>query len=62
MSNKSRNLIALAGVILIGVYSVVMMATSGSANWAWIILVAALALVAVSARGWLSDSAEEKES
>ena len=45
---KHRNLTAFAGLALIGLYSGVMMATSGSVAWAWLLLVAAIGLVSAA--------------
>ena len=42
-----------AALALVVIYSVIMMATSGSAGWAWLLLVAAAILIGISARGRL---------
>ena len=46
-----RHLAFIAGLVALGVYSIVMMATAGSAAWAWLILAAAIVLFVSSARG-----------
>ncbi len=41
----------VAGFVLIGIYSWIMTATNGeAASWAWLVLVAAVALLAAAAR------------
>jgi hypothetical protein len=51
MSQKRRRLTAIAGLVLLVVYSLVMMATNGTATgYSWMILAGAIALVAIAAR------------
>ena len=40
----------LAGVVLVVIYSGIMIATEGSASWAWLLLVAGVALLVFSGR------------
>ena len=50
MLQKHRNIAGITGFVLFAVYSLVMVATSGTAAWAWAILAAAIVLVVASAR------------
>ena len=40
----------MAGVVLVVIYSGIMIATEGSASWAWLLLVAGVALLVFSGR------------
>jgi hypothetical protein len=46
---------AVAGIALIVAYSVIMIATSGGAAYAWLILVAGIALLAMAGRRIAAD-------
>ena len=48
----TRQLInGVAGFVLLGIYSWIMIGTNGeAASWAWLVLVAAITLLAVAAR------------
>jgi hypothetical protein len=61
MLQRYRNLTGFAALVLVGVYSAVMMATSGSAAWAWLILVAAVVLLVVAARGGFTAKDERQD-
>ena len=61
MLQKYSRLSGFAGLVLIGVYSLVMMTTSGSAGWAWLILLAGIVLVVMSARGGLVGGKEGQD-
>lgn len=50
MTPKKRSIAGGIGLALVGVYSWIMMSSNGAAPWAWLVLVAGLALVAVAAR------------
>ncbi len=51
MDDKTAQLLAVvAGVALIAIYSVLMMATEGTAGWSWVILVAGIGLLIGGAR------------
>ena len=50
MKSKKRLSAGAISIVLVGVYSWVMMATDGAASWAWLILLAAIALLVVAAR------------
>ena len=51
MSASKRLTAGAIGVVLVIVYSAIMMATSGAtASWAWLLLVAAIGALVVSAR------------
>jgi hypothetical protein len=49
-------------IALIVLYSVIMMATSGAASWAWIILLAAFVLGAAAAKSATTAKAERRGS
>jgi hypothetical protein len=48
-------LTAIAGIALIVIYSITMIATSGDATYAWLILVAGIALLATAGRRIAAD-------
>ena len=48
-------LAAIAGIALVVAYSVIMIATSGGAGYAWLILVAGIALLAIAGRRLAAD-------
>lgn len=61
MSSTVRLLGTLAGFVLLGIYSWVMTAGDGRpASWAWIMLLAAVALLATSARSYAAVRAGER--
>lgn len=43
--NTRQVMTVVAGILLIVVYSVVMMATEGSSGWAWILLIVGIGLL-----------------
>lgn len=51
MSNRNPVALGIGAVALVVVYSIIMMATDGTAgSWAWILLVGVVALLAIAAR------------
>lgn len=51
MSSTQERLSGIIGFVLIGVYSWIMMASNGeAASWAWLVLLAAVGLLAATAR------------
>ncbi len=51
MSSAQQLFRGIAGFVLLGIYSWTMIASSGSAgSWAWVILVAGVALLGTTAR------------
>ncbi len=62
MPNRGPLAAGIAGLVLIAIYSWVMMATSGSADWAWLVLLAAIALLVWSARSAASGTSEDRGS
>lgn len=50
MSTTQQAIAGITGFILIGVYSWIMIAASGSAGWAWIILAAGIVVLVSTAR------------
>ncbi len=58
MLQKHRHLASITSLVLFGAYSAVMMATSGTAAWAWAILAAAIVLLVMSARSGRAGEAE----
>ena len=56
-----QSLTAGVGIALFAVYSVVMMATAGTAAWAWIILAAAVMLTVTAARRSFIDKGEGQD-
>jgi hypothetical protein len=51
MKNRTAQLVAVvAGIALIAIYSILMIATEGSSGWAWILLFAGIASLIGGAR------------
>ena len=50
MSNRPQLAAGLAGLVLIVIYSWIMMASSGSTSWAWLILLGGVVMLVWSAR------------
>ena len=50
MTTTQQQLAGLAGLVLLGIYSWIMMATNGTAAYAWIILIVAITLLVATAR------------
>ncbi|MDJ0960661.1 MAG: hypothetical protein QNJ88_08385 [Acidimicrobiia bacterium] len=61
MLHKHRHLTTIVGAALFAVYSIVMMATAGSAGWAWLILAAAVVLMVTAARQGLPGNGESHD-
>jgi hypothetical protein len=55
MSRKLQSVTGITVFALVGIYSWIMMVTAGAASYAWIILVAAIALLAVAGRAVAKD-------
>ena len=51
MTRKTRQAAGFSTLGLVGIYSWIMTATAGAAPWAWLLLVAAMGLLAVAASG-----------
>jgi hypothetical protein len=47
---SKTQLAGVGGIVLVGIYSVIMMTTSGAAPYAWLILAAGIALVVTAGR------------
>lgn len=63
MSGKRQLAVGIVAIALVGLYSIIMMATSGAAaSWAWLILVAVVVLVAAAARSARVGSTERRGS
>jgi Na+/melibiose symporter-like transporter len=61
MSSTARLLSAVGGFVLLGIYSWVMTAGDGRpASWAWIMLLAAVALLLTSARSYAAVRAADR--
>ncbi len=61
MSARQQLTAGIAAVVLIGIYSWIMMATAGTvASWAWIILVAAFVLLALTGRSISTARSERR--
>jgi ABC-type bacteriocin/lantibiotic exporter with double-glycine peptidase domain len=58
---QTRTLAFIVGLVFLGVYSVVMMATSGSAAWAWLVLAAAILMFVASARAERTVKSEQRD-
>jgi hypothetical protein len=54
-------LTAIAGITLIVAYSAIMIATSGAAAYAWLILAAGMALLATAGRHITADMGDERD-
>lgn len=55
MSKGSQIAGLVAGLALIGVYSWIMMATNGNGGWAWILLLAGIVVLVLTARAAAAD-------
>jgi hypothetical protein len=61
MTPSKRLTAGMIAVILVGVYSVIMMASDGvAAAWAWLLLVAAAGLLIVAARSNRASSSGDR--
>ena len=61
MFGNHRRVAGITGIVLVGVYSLVMIATSGAADWAWLVLATAALLLVTAARREGAGEGEQQD-
>lgn len=61
MSGTQQVAAGIVSVVLVAIYSIVMTTSSGASSWAWIMLVAALVLLAATARSVATARSQRRD-